>query len=168
MRSALPGLLLLLALPAGAQIYKYLDANGNPVFSSHPRERGRGKVELPPPSIVIPPPRPPEAARHGEQSGKIDYSRLELTGIADGESLRANDGSFAVEVAIGPGLRPGHSLRLLLDGQPYGQPGYATRLELVNVERGEHSLAVEVLAGEDALQRSAALRFTVQRVHRRR
>ena len=37
MRSALPGLLLLLlALPAGAQIYKSLDANGNPVFSSQP------------------------------------------------------------------------------------------------------------------------------------
>lgn len=77
MRSALPSLLLLLALPAGAQIYQYLDANGNPVFSSQPAEGVAGeKVELPTPSIVIPPPRPPEAVLRQEQFEKIGYSRL--------------------------------------------------------------------------------------------
>lgn len=168
MRSALPGLLLLLALPAGAEIYKYLDANGNPVFSSQPPEGVTAeKVELPAPSIVTPPPSPPEAAKPKEQPAELRYSRLELTGIADGESLRANNGSFSVDVAIEPKLRPGHSLRLLLDGQPYGQPGRTTRLELVNVDRGEHSLEVEVLAGERSLQKSAPILFTVQRVHRR-
>lgn len=168
MRSALPGLLLLLALPAGAEIYKYLDANGNPVFSNQPPEGvAAEKVELPAPSIVAPP-RPTEAAKHKEQPEEIRYTRLELTGIPDGESLRANNGSFSVDVAIEPELRPGHNLRLLLDGQPYGQPSQATRLELNNVDRGEHSLAVEVLAGERSLQQSAPLVVTIQRVHRRR
>lgn len=167
MRSALPGLLLLLALPAGAEIYKYLDANGNPVFSSQPPEGvAAEKVELPAPSIVAPqPPSPQEAAKPKDQP-EIRYTRLELTGIPDGESLRANNGSFSVDVAIEPRLRPGHSLRLLLDGQPYGQPARTTRLELVNVDRGEHSLEVEVLAGERSLQKSALILFTVQRVHR--
>lgn len=169
MRSALPGLLLLLALPADAQIYKYLDANGNPVFSSQPPEGvAAEKVELPAPSIVAPqPPSQPEAAKPKTQepSGEIRYTRLELTGIADGESLRANNGSFSVEVTIEPKLRPGHSLRLLLDGQPYGQPGRSTHLELVNLDRGEHSLEVEVLADERSLQKSAPLLFTLQRVH---
>ncbi|GAB3380116.1 DUF4124 domain-containing protein [Azotobacter armeniacus] len=170
MRSALPGLLLLLALPAGAEIYKYLDANGNPVFSSQPPEGvAAEKVELPAPSIVAPPPpSQPEAAKRKEQPGEIRYTRLELTGIPDGESLRANNGSFSVDVAIEPKLRPGHSLRLLLDGQPYGQPSQTTRLELVNIDRGEHSLAVEVLADDRSLQQSAPLQFTVQRTHRRR
>lgn len=167
MRSALPGLLLLLALPAGAEIYKYLDANGNPVFSSQPPEGvAAEKVELPAPSIVAPqPPSPHEAAKPKDQP-EIRYTRLELTGIPDGESLRANNGSFSVDVAIEPRLRPGHSLRLLLDGQPYGQPARTTRLELVNVDRGEHSLEVEVLADERSLQKSAPILFTVQRVHR--
>lgn len=169
MRSAfaLPGLLLLLALPAGAQIYKYLDANGNPVFSSQPPEGvAAEKVELPAPSIVSPPPpRPPAPAKPKEPADETRYTRLELTGIADGESLRANNGSFSVEVAIEPRLRPGHSLRLLLDGQPYGQPGRSTHLELVNLDRGEHSLEVEVLADERSLQKSAPLLFTLQRVH---
>ncbi|WP_349618455.1 DUF4124 domain-containing protein [Azotobacter salinestris] len=170
MRSILSGLLLLLALPAGAEIYKYLDANGNPVFSNQPPEGvAAEKVELPAPSIVTPPPpAPADAAKRKEQAAEAHYSRLELTGIPDGESLRANNGSFSVDVAIEPMLRPGHSLRLLLDGQPYGQPGRVTRLQLVNVDRGEHSLAVEVLAGDRALQQSAPLVFTVQRVHRRR
>lgn len=167
MRSALPGLLLLLALPAGAEIYKYLDANGNPVFSSQPPEGvAAERVELPAPSIVAPqPPSPQEAAKPKDQP-EIRYTRLELTGIPDGESLRANNGSFSVDVAIEPRLRPGHSLRLLLDGQPYGQPARTTRLELVNVDRGEHSLEVEVLAGEHSLQKSVPILFTVQRVHR--
>ena len=170
MHSALPGLLLLLlALPAGAQIYKSLDANGNPVFSSQPPEgKAAEKIELPAPSIVAPqPPSQPEAAppKTKEPADETRYSRLELTGIADGESLRANDGSFSVGVTIEPRLRPGHSLRLLLDGQPYGQPGRATRLGLTNLDRGEHSLEVEVLAGERSLQKSAPILFTLQRAH---
>lgn len=168
MRSALPGLLLLLALPAGAEIYRYLDADGTPVFSNQPPKGvDAEKIELPPPSIVAPlPPGQPEATRRKEQPEEIRYTRLELTGIPDGESLRANNGSFSVDVAIEPKLQSGHSLRLLLDGQPYGQPSRSTRLGLVNIDRGEHSLAVEVLADDRPIQQSVPLVFTVQRAHR--
>jgi len=167
MRRALPGLLLLLALPASAQIYKYLDANGNPVFSNQPPEGvSAEKIELPEPSIVSPqPPRPVEAARPKEPSEEARYKRLEVTGIADGESLRANNGTFSVGVTIEPRLRSGHRLRLLLDGQPYGPPGKSTHLQLVNLDRGDHSLEVEVLAGEQSVQKSAPILFTLQRVH---
>src|SRR5690606_40947078 len=60
---------------------------------------------------------------------------------------------------------PTHRLHLLLDGAPYGEPTSDTRIELVNVDRGEHSLAVEVInAAGETVQRSEPVTFTVQRV----
>lgn len=49
MRRSLICLLLFIALPAAAQIYKYTDANGNAAFSNQPPDGVKAKVvELPP------------------------------------------------------------------------------------------------------------------------
>jgi hypothetical protein len=39
-------------------------------------------------------------------------------------------------------------------------------LQLVNVDRGEHHLAVQVIDGEAIIQQSPTVVFTVQRVHK--
>lgn len=158
-------LLCTLALPAAAQIYKYTDANGNTVFTNQPPEgQSSETVSLPPTNTVESqkPVDPPEST-DPEASGP-PYQALELTDLPSEEALRANNGTFSVGVNIVPRLMPGHRLRLLLDGQPYGQPSNMPRLQLVNVDRGEHSLAVEVLSGERQVQQSAPVMFTVQRI----
>ena len=49
MRRTLACLLLILALPVSAQIYKYTDANGNTVFTNQlPEGQAAETVELPP------------------------------------------------------------------------------------------------------------------------
>ncbi|WP_271409614.1 DUF4124 domain-containing protein [Pseudomonas sp. Q1-7] len=166
MRSLLAVLLLALALPAAAQIYKYTDADGNTVFTNQPPEGAASeKVELPPTNAIgAQPPSQPVGAPAGTAQ-QATYQVLELTDIPDDEALRANNGTFSVGVRLEPRLHAGHSLRLRLDGQPYGQPANVPRLQLVNVDRGEHSLAVDVLAGTRVVQSSAAVTFTVQRVH---
>lgn len=159
-------LLCTLALPATAQIYKYTDANGNTVFTNQPPEgQSAESVVLPPTNtveaqkpVITDPVTPPEA------SGP-PYQTLALTDIPTDEALRANNGTFSVGVRLEPRLMPGHSLRLLLDGQPYGQPSNVPRLQVVNADRGEHRLAVEVLSGERQIQQSATITFTVQRVN---
>lgn len=158
-------LLCTLALPAAAQIYKYTDANGNTVFTNQPPEgQSSETVELPPTNTVQPQaPVVPAPSTEPETSGP-PYQVLELTNIPDDEALRANNGTFSVVVRIEPRLMPGHRLRLLLDGQPYGQPSNVPRLQVVNADRGEHSLAVEVLSGERQVQQSAPVTFTVQRI----
>lgn len=80
--------------------------------------------------------------------------------------IRANNGTFNIEVRLQPSLHNEHRLRLLLDDQPYGQPGNLPNLQLVNIDRGEHRLAVQVLDGERVIQQSPTLTFTLQRVHR--
>jgi hypothetical protein len=167
MRLLLTCLLLGLALPAAAQIYKYTDANGNTVFTNQPPEGvATQNIELPPTNTVemqVPTPAPADTAN--QTNAGPAYKVLELTGLPDDEALRANNGTFSVNVRIEPRLAPGHSLRLLLDGKPYGQPSNVPRLQLTEVARGEHSLAVEVLRGGEPIQQSNTHTFTVQRVH---
>ncbi|WP_447767676.1 DUF4124 domain-containing protein [Pseudomonas kilonensis] len=161
--------LLLLALPAAAQIYKYTDADGNTAYSNQPPQGVPAQtVELPPLNSIerqspASPDTPPAPANSDEP--RNTYEVLELTDIPTEEALRANNGTFTVGVRAQPRLRSPHLFRLLLDGQPYGQPTNVPRLQLVNIDRGEHSLAVQVIDGDTLVQQSETVTFTVQRVH---
>lgn len=167
MRPLLTCLLLSLALPAGAQIYKYTDANGNTVFTNQPPEGVAAEsVELPPTNTVeMQAPSTPLPAPTADSEQVAPYRVLQLVGLPDDGAVRANDGSFNVGVLLEPQLAPAHRLRLLLDGQPYGEPSRSTRLALSNIARGEHRLAVEVLSDGKSFQQSEAVTFTVQRVN---
>ena len=164
-------ILLLIALPAMAQIYKYTDANGATAYSNQPPDGVSVQpVHLPPlNSIERQPPGeavPVTEAAPNEQPQK-PYEVLELTGLPNTEALRANNGTFTINVLIKPRLQSPHRLRLLLDGQPYGQPVNVPILQLVNIDRGEHRLAVQVIDGENVVQQSPTATFTLQRVHTR-
>ena len=158
-------LLCTLALPAAAQIYKYTDSNGNTVFTNQPPEgQATESVELKPTNTVVQqksataePPSQPEA-------NQPIYRRLALINLPSEDALRANNGTFTVDVDIEPRLRPGHSLRLLLDDRPHGQPSTVPRLQVTNADRGDHSLAVEVLSGDQHILQSEPRTFTVQRI----
>ena len=162
-------LLLVIALPAVAQIYNYTDANGQTVYSDHsPDGVDAQPVELPPLNRVESqtPSTPPAVETDNRQPERNVYEVLELAGLPTEEALRANNGTFTVNVLIKPRLQAPHQLRLVLDDAPYGQPSNVPILQLVNVDRGEHHLAVQVIDGEAIIQQSPAVVFTVQRVHK--
>ncbi|QXI12368.1 DUF4124 domain-containing protein [Pseudomonas zeae] len=162
-------ILLLIALPAVAQIYKYTDANGNTVYSDHSPDGVQAQlVELPPLNRVEPqtPSTPPASSTETREPARNAYDILELAGLPTEEALRANNGTFTVQVLIKPRLQPPHQLRLVLDDEPYGQPSNVPILQLVNVDRGEHRLAVQVIDGQTVIQQSAPVPLSVQRVHK--
>ena len=162
-------ILLLIALPAAAQIYKYTDANGNTVYSDHSPDGVKAQpLELPPLNSVEPqaPSAPAPSSTDTRPAARSAYEVLELTGLPSEEALRANNGTFTVNVLIKPRLQAPHQLRLVLDDAPYGQPSNVPILQLVNVDRGEHRLAVQVIDGETIVQQSPPVAFTVQRVHK--
>ncbi|MGE8503943.1 MAG: DUF4124 domain-containing protein [Pseudomonas sp.] len=166
MRPLIACLLLALTLPASAQIYKYIDSNGNTVFTNQPPDGTTAEtVELPPTNTVeMQTPSVPVDSSNTSVQNEAPYAVLSLTGIPDEEAMRANNGTFIVGVNIQPRLQPGHRLRLILDGEPYGQASNVPSLQLTNVDRGEHSLAVAVVAGERIIQQSNTETFTVQRI----
>ncbi len=174
MRQCLALLLLVFALPAAAQIYKYTDASGNTAYSNQPPNGTKAEtVELPPLNsveTVVPAAPPPLPATQNQnqnqnQQSAAAYQVLALKDLPEDEALRANNGSFTVGVAIEPRLQPGHLLQLIVDGAPYGQPTNIPRLQVMELERGEHSLSVQVLENQRSIQQSETVNLTVQRVH---
>ncbi|TDV60589.1 DUF4124 domain-containing protein [Pseudomonas sp. LP_7_YM] len=171
MRQSLALVLLLLALPAVAQIYKYTDANGNTAFSSQPPDGTKVEtVDLPPLNSVgdaapAPPTSAPSQSQTPPQPASATYETLRLTDLPNDEALRANNGSFIAGVMIQPRLQPGHLLQLLVDGKPYGQPTNVPRVQVTELDRGEHSLSVQVVQGAQIIQQSETINLTVQRAH---
>ncbi|MCF7534168.1 DUF4124 domain-containing protein [Pseudomonas petrae] len=172
MRQCLALLLLVFALPAAAQIYKYTDASGNTAYSNQPPNGTKAEtVELPPLNSVetvvpaAPPPLPATQNQTQNQQSAAAYQVLALKDLPQDEALRANNGSFTVGVAIEPRLQPGHLLQLIVDGAPYGQPTNIPRLQVMELDRGEHSLSVQVLENQRSIQQSETVNLTVQRVH---
>jgi hypothetical protein len=164
-------ILLMIALPATAQIYRYTDATGTTAYSNQPPAGTSAEaIELPPLNTVASPPPgacAPTDTRPRNEPSRAAYEVLELAGLPTNQALRANDGNFTVNVLLKPRLEEGHLLRLLLDDQPYGEPSNIPALQLLNIDRGEHRLAVQVMDGQNIVQQSATLIFTVQRVHKR-
>ena len=111
-------ILLLIVLPATAQIYKYTDANGATAYSNQPPDGTSAQpVHLPPLNSIEHQP-PGEAAPVAEAARnelpQKPYEALELTGLPTTEALRANNGTFTVTVLIKPRLQGPHLLRCLL------------------------------------------------------
>lgn len=167
MRIFLFSLLALLSIGAMAEIYRYTDANGKTVFTDRPPPGNATPVDLPPANTVEM--TLPEPTQRTEKSApgepRAPYRVLSVGGIPDGEALRANAGVITLTAQIDPPLRRGHLLRFLFNGEPAAGASTATLLQLRDVDRGEHSVQLEVLSGERVIQRSATEHFTVQRVH---
>lgn len=168
MRRYLACLLLLICVPAMAQIYKYTDANGNTAFSNQPPDGAKTEVvELPPlNSVEAQRPIAPVSNQGTTQNPAEQpaYQRLELTDLPGDATVRANDGTFTLNVAVEPRLQSGHRLQLLVDGTPYGQPSNLPRLQVLNLERGEHSFAVRVSDARRVIQQSPDVTLSIMRV----
>lgn len=172
MRRAIALLLPLLCTPAFGEIYKYTDANGNTVYSEHaPAGKPAQEMKLPPLNSVQMPKskpssalEPPATVTAPPQNSVANYATLELSGIPSDGAIRANNGTFDVGVNLQPRLAPGHLLQLILDGVAYGTPSNVPRLQLINVDRGQHSLAVQVLTGAEVVQTSPPTTIYVLRV----
>ena len=167
MRPICACLLLALALPASAEIYRYTDARGNPVYTNQPPQGVASEsVQLGPTNTVAAPAATGSGAPSQDDAGPGNYSRLEITGVPDDDAtLRANAGNFTFAVSLEPSLHEGDLLQVLLDGQPLSVPGTQTSFQLGQVDRGTHSLQAVILRDGKPLQSSASVSFTVQRVH---
>ncbi len=166
MRTLLLCSLMLLALPALAQVYTYIDAEGNRVFTDKPRSGNAERVQLAPsnsmPATPVASPAPAEVA---PPEPGLRYSLLRILVPQPDASIRDSAGNLIVSVNSEPKLFPGHNYRLLLNGEPVGEAGTSPVFPLENIDRGSHQLAVEIIDAQGRIiERTPSQPFHMLRI----
>ncbi len=141
-------LLVLLWLPAATfgQIYKSVDANGNPVFSDTPPAQGTAveEVQLKTINSAVPPPFVP-AIEPDKPEQAVQQYRVKIRSPADETSIPMGPGNFTVSASLEPS-HPGKArLQLFIDGAAWQQPQSSGTWELTNIFRGAHDLTVDLV-----------------------
>ena len=166
-------LLMFFMLPVTAEVYRWVDENGNTVFSDQPSANAK-QIELPEPSTYSPVVIPAETQADSEQTDAdaeeempaAPNYQLQIASPQDDEALRVNDGNLTVNIQIRPALsqQRGDMIQLRMDGRPYGQPRAGLSFNLANVDRGTHTLSAVVMnANGEELAQSATIKFHLQR-----
>ena len=137
------------ASAAETKIYKTVDKDGNVVFTDRPPTNDDSVEEV---KVAA-----PNTADLGVATPAVDslidsqavetfsYRTLRITSPEHNQSVRGNTGGdVEVVIEIRPQLRAEHELRLLVDGATE-QMGRQSRFVLSGIDRGTHTLQVEVL-----------------------
>ena len=86
-----------------------------------------------------------EAATLSVTEPALPAASIQLLSPADQQTLRDNQGNMTVVASASRKLSQGHSARLRLDGDIYGRPQAQLTWPLTNIDRGSHTLQVELL-----------------------
>lgn len=142
----------LFCLSASAEVYTYIDKEGNRVFTDQPPRGNAQKLQLAPinsqpgsPNGVRMPPPLYAPTTPALPVGPPAYQLLRIIVPEPDATVRANDGALIVSATSDPALLPGHLYRLLLDGKPVGDPGRSPVFPLYNIDRGTHQLSIEIV-----------------------
>lgn len=155
-----------------ADIYRWIDDNGNQVYSDQPTENAE-KVELRH-SMIYTPVEIPELSEEAmdSQSEEVDASipapnyKLSVVSPENDAGIRVNNGNVMVNLQLIPALVPerGDLIQLYLDGLPAGMPMPQLNFMLENLDRGTHKLSAVVLnASGEVLAQSETITFHLQR-----
>lgn len=143
--------LLCLATAAQGAVYRWVDKEGNVVFSDRPQP-GAEEVRVPTPSLYEAPRLPAPAGGAPSAASGPRYSQVAVILPENDATIRDNTGQVRVEVRVVPALdsRAGDRVLILLDDQIQGGPLATTRVTLAGVDRGTHTLQARVVDADGA------------------
>ncbi|MCB1683914.1 MAG: DUF4124 domain-containing protein [Pseudomonadales bacterium] len=102
-------------------------------------------------------------AAAGDPNEASSYGSLVIVSPSNDATIRENTGNISIQARLTPEIRPGHRMRLLLDGAVASESAGGT-FALQNVDRGTHSVVTEVLdQSGNVLIRSPATTFHLMR-----
>jgi uncharacterized protein DUF4124 len=160
---------LLVTTAGAAPAWTWVDNEGRVHYSDRPVP-GATRIELTgaqgfsAPSAAARASRAPSSAATSEpaDAGR-GYRSISIVSPTDQETLWNTGGSVNVQVSMDPGLRTGHRIDLVLDGQRRNLNTASTQLTLADVFRGAHSVAAVVIDASGAeVARSPAVTVMVQ------
>jgi len=160
------------ARAAGTTLYKWVDQDGVTHYSDRP-EPGSQRVQVgaaqtykSAPAATRAQPAAKRAAASAaprRDAAAPAYTRVTIESPVAGRVFVNEGSSIQVSAAVEPQLAPGHQIWFILDGQKVeGLPAAATTAVL-EVERGEHTVAVTIADAEGTeLISSAPVPFVVR------
>ena len=160
-------ILCLCAQSVHAEVFTYIDAQGNRVYTDQPRGNAKrvpvatsNRMSANPTAAV-----PISTAKKVAEQPLFHYDMLRILIPEPDATLRSSAGEVIVSVTSEPGLQQGHRYRLLLDGQATGEPGLSPVFPLSNIDRGSHNLSVEILDEQGrTVERTANQPFHMLRI----
>lgn len=160
--------LLFITQAASAQVYTYIDAEGNRVFTDKPRSSNAERVMLAPSNsaqMSQPQPTVRMAPPPAVSKPTVHYQLLRILVPEPDASIHNGSGDMIVTLNSEPGLLPGHSYRLLLDGEPQGETSRSPVFSLQHVDRGTHQLVAEIIDSAGLIvERTPAQPFHMHRM----
>lgn len=159
--------LLFITQAALAQVYTYIDAEGNRVFTDKPRNSNAERVMLAPSNSVelSQPPSTVRVTPPAVTKPTVHYQVLRILVPEPDASIHNGSGDMIVTLTSEPGLLPDHSYRLLLDGEPQGEISRSPVFSLKHVDRGTHQLVAEIIDSAGLIvERTPAQPFHMHRM----
>ena len=139
---------------ASAEVYRRVGPDGQVYFSDQPGP-GAERIEVKPvPTIRMSIPEPTETTAQpdgGQQEqDAAAYASFSIVSPANDEAVRANDGNVTIRMELVPGLLPGHSIKLKVDGQDGEDMSRVDgmSIQLVRMSRGRHTVEAMVVDDE--------------------
>ncbi|MEO8647078.1 DUF4124 domain-containing protein [Pseudomonas sp.] len=158
----------LIAQPVTAEVFTYVDAQGNRVYTDQPGSGNAKRVPMATSNRMSANPTgaaPMTAPKKTEAKALFHYDMLRILVPEPDATVRSSAGEIIVSVTSEPGLQRGHRYRLLLDGQPTAEPGPSPVFALSNIDRGSHNLSVEILDEQGrTVERTANQPFHMLRI----
>jgi len=151
MKNIIYGIVLLLVSPAllAESVYKGTDANGNVIFSDQPIQNGQ-KIKVQPLSTYSPTPVPAENTDTQDNNKNVPVVyELNIITPTNEQNFTNDIVHIEVQLAILPKLQAHDAVRLILNGQPFGEIAHATTFHLNNLSRGIYKLSAEIVSLED-------------------
>ena len=133
----------LLLVSTGAQadkVYKWVDAEGNVLYTDQPRKGAQEiKIAKQPPSTAV-------ASYASVAEDRFRYSAVTLAAPTNEGTIRDNEGNVPVSVNVVPPLRSdrGDQIKLSLDGSALNTDPSSSEVVLAGLDQGAHTLQATV------------------------
>lgn len=149
MRTVFYTLILALSLhtvASYAEVFRWVDANGNVIFGDNPPKKSQAKtVELPP--LTVADSFTPNKAKSSDQeqsstkddAERVAYTEFKISSPNAGDTLRSNNGALTVSISLKPALQAGDEITLYIDSKQAAS-GAALSFSVSELDRGEHSV----------------------------
>jgi len=157
-----------------AKVYKWVNEEGSVVYSDQPHPEAEVLNIKPLHPYKAPTYQTPEGAEvlpNDEPSvdPSARYSSVTIDSPEHETNFHGTAGSFSVSVSSNPSLKKGDKYQLLINGKAIGEPTTLSQFNVQNINRGEHTLSVQVLNKQGkSLIKSPSITVFVHRPSKKR